>query len=52
MVPLTALVPPGKGAGEGVARGGKGTGSRIHSHTDGGMPLAKRPTPAKGDERA
>lgn len=44
MVPLTALAPPGKGGGEGVARGGKGKGSRIHSRTDGGgMPLVKRP---------
>ena len=53
MAPLMALVPPGKGGGEGVAHGGKGKGILIHSLTDGGgMPLANRPTPAKGDERA
>ena len=48
-----ALFPPGKGGGEGVARGGKGKGILIHSLTDGrGMPLANRTTPANGDERA
>ena len=48
-----ALFPPGKGGGEGVARGGKGKGILIHSLTDGsGMPLANRITPANGDERA
>jgi len=48
-----ALVPPGKGGGEGVARGGQGKGIRIHSLPEGGgMPLAHRTTPAKGDERA
>jgi len=48
-----ALFPPGKGGGEGVARGGKGKGLLIHSLTDGGgMPLANRTTPANGDERA
>ena len=48
-----ALFPPGKGGGEGVARGGKGKGMLIHSRTEGqGMPLANRTTPAKGDERA
>ena len=46
-----ALFPPGKGGGEGVARGGKGM--LIHSLTEGnGMPLANRTTPANGDERA
>ena len=46
-----ALFPPGKGGGEGVARGGKGI--LIHSLTEGnGMPLANRTTPANGDERA
>lgn len=46
-----ALFPPGKGSGEGVARGGKGQGILIHSLTDGGgMPLANRTTPANGDE--
>jgi len=39
MAPLTALFPPGKGGGEGVARGGKGKGILIHSLTEGnGMP--------------
>jgi hypothetical protein len=48
-----ALFPPGKGGGEGVARGGKGKGILIHSLTEGnGMPLANRITPANGDERA
>jgi hypothetical protein len=48
-----ALFPPGKGGGEGVARGGKGQGILIHSLTAGdGMPWAPRTTPAKGDERA
>ena len=48
-----ALVPPGKGGGEGVARGGKGKGVLIHSLTAGdGMPLAHRTTPANRDERA
>ena len=48
-----ALFPPGKGGGEGVARGGKGKGVLIHSLTAGdGMPLAHRTTPANGDERA
>ena len=50
---MTALFPPGKGGGEGVAHGGKGKGILIHSLTDGdGMPLANRTTPANGDERA
>jgi transposase len=45
--------PPGKGGGEGVARGGKGKGILIHSLTDAaGMPLANLTTPANGDERA
>src|SRR5215211_598222 len=53
MALLTALFPPGKGGGEGVARGGKGKGILIHSLTEGGgMPLANRTTPANGDERA
>ena len=53
MAPSTALFPPGKGGGAGVARGGKGKGILIHSLTDaGGMPLAHRTTPANGDERA
>src|SRR5262245_45237254 len=53
MAPLTALFPPGKGGGEGVAHGGKGKGILIHSLTDGGgMPIANRTTPANGDERA
>jgi transposase len=48
-----ALFPPGKGGGEGVARGGKGKGVLIHGLTAGdGMPLAYRTTPANGDERA
>jgi hypothetical protein len=48
-----ALFPPGKGGGEGVARGGKGQGVLIHRLTAGdGMPLAQRTTPATGAERA
>jgi transposase len=48
-----ARFPPGKGGGEGVARGGKGKGVLIHSLTEGnGMPLANQTTPANGDERA
>jgi IS5 family transposase len=48
-----ALFPPGKGGGEGVARGGKGKGVLVHCLTAGdGMPLAHRITPANGDERA
>ena len=48
-----ALVPPGKGGGEGVARGGKGKGLWIPSLTEGnGMPLAHCATPANGNERA
>jgi hypothetical protein len=48
-----ALFPPGKGGGEGVARGGKGKGMLIHTLTDAaGMPLANRTTPAKGNEGA
>jgi transposase len=50
---LTAPFPPGKGGGEGIARGGKGKGILIHSLTEAaGMPLATCITPAKGDERA
>jgi Transposase DDE domain len=53
MAPWMALVPPGKGGGEGVAHGGKGQGLLLHSLTEGrGMPLANRTTPATGDERA
>jgi hypothetical protein len=53
MAPSMALFPPGKGGGQGVARGGKGKGILIHSLTEGhGMPLANRTTPANGDERA
>src|ERR671932_96763 len=53
MAPSMALCPPGKGGGEGIARGGKGKGILIHSLTEGhGMPLANRTTPANGDERA
>ena len=49
----TARFPPGKGGGEGVARGGKGKGILIHSLPEGGgMPLANRTTPANADERA
>ena len=48
-----ALVPPGQGGGEGVAHGGQGQGSLIHSLTAGrGLPLANRTPPAHGDERA
>ena len=53
MAPWMARFPPGKGGGEGIARGGKGKGILIHSLTEGhGMPLAHRTTPANGDERA
>ena len=53
MAPWTALFPPGKGGGEGVAHGRKGKGVLIRSLTAGhGMPLAHRTTPANGDERA
>jgi hypothetical protein len=53
MAPWMALFPPGKGGGEGVARGGKGKGVLIHSLTAGdGMPLAQCTTPANGEERA
>ena len=53
MAPWMALFPPGKGGGAGGARGGKGTGMLLHRRTEGGgMPLANRTTPAKGDERA
>jgi len=46
-------VHPGKGGGQGVARGGKGKGILIHSLTAAtGMPLATCTTPANGDERA
>jgi transposase len=53
MAPLMARFPPGKGGGEGGAYGRNGTGILIHSLPDGnGMPIAHRPTPAKGHERA
>jgi hypothetical protein len=53
MAPSMARFPPGKGGGAGVAHGGKGKGSLLHSRTEGrGMPLANRTMPAKGDERA
>jgi len=53
MAPWMALFPPGKGGGEGVARGGTGKGMLIHSLPEAsGMPLAHRTTPANGDERA
>src|SRR5438045_193985 len=53
MAPLPGLFPPGKGGGEGGARGGKGTGMLLHRLTEGGgMPLAHRTTPANGDARA
>jgi transposase len=46
-------LPPGKGGGEGVARGGTGKGVRIHRLTAGdGMPVANRTTPVHRDERA
>jgi transposase len=52
MAPSIALFPPGKGSGEGGARGGKGTGILLPSLTEGhGMPWAHRLTPANGDER-
>ena len=48
----TALFPPGKGGGEGVAYGGKGKGILIHLLTEGnGMPISCCTTPANGDER-
>ena len=53
MAPWTALFPPGKGGGEGVAHGRKGNGILRHRLTDGGgRPLANRTTPAHGAERA
>jgi hypothetical protein len=53
MAPWTALWPPGKGGGAGVARGGQGKGVLIHRLPAGhGMPLTNRTTPANGDERA
>lgn len=49
---MTVLFPPGKGGGDGVARGGKGKGVLVHMLTDGGgMPLSHIVTPANGDER-
>src|SRR5262245_32585420 len=53
MAPWMALCPPGKGGGEGVARGGQGTGALSHRLTAGdGRPLANGPPPANGDDRA
>ena len=53
LAPALARLPPGQGGGAGVARGGQGKGMLRHSLTAGpGMPLAHRPTPANGDERA
>src|SRR5687768_7187193 len=53
MGPSTAPFPPGKGGGEGVARGRKGKGILLHSLTEaGGMPLAACTTPGNGNERA
>lgn len=52
MEPSTALFPPGKGGGEGVAIGRKGKGVLIHVLTEGnGMPLAATTTPANANER-
>jgi transposase len=52
MEPWTALFPPGKGGGEGVAYGGKGKGILIHLITDAnGMPISACTTPANGNER-
>jgi hypothetical protein len=52
MAPWMARFPPGKGGGEGIARGGKGKGVLLHRRTEGGgMPLANRTTPANADER-
>ena len=51
-MPLTALFPPGKGGGEGVAHGYKGKGITIHTVNDAnGMPLHCTVTAANGDER-
>jgi transposase len=48
----TALFPPGKGGGKGVAYGGKGKGVLMHVLTDSnGMPLSCRLTAANEDER-
>ena len=45
--------PPGKGGGEDVAYGRKGTGILTRSLTDGaGLPLSTCATSANGDERA
>ena len=53
MAPLMALFPPGKGGGKGVAHGGKGQGSLLHSLPEGpGLPLVRRITPAHGVEWA
>lgn len=46
-----ALFPPGKGGGQGVARGHKGKGVTIHLVVDAqGAPLAFRVTAANVDE--
>lgn len=49
---MTGLFPPGKGGGEDVAYGQKGSCILIHALTDGnGMPLANRTIPANDSER-
>jgi hypothetical protein len=48
-----ARLPPGKGGGEGGARGGTGKGLLLHRLTEAaGLPGANGPPPAHGDERA
>ena len=48
----SALFPPGRGGGEGVAHGYKGKGVTNHLLIEGnGLPLALTSTPANGDER-
>jgi transposase len=52
MEPWSALFPPGKGGGNGVAHERKGKGVLIHLVTEGnGMPITACVTPANGDER-
>jgi transposase len=49
---LTALFPPGKGGGAGVAYGYKGKGILIHLLVDAeGMPVSAVTSPANEDER-
>jgi hypothetical protein len=51
MEPLTAVFPPRKGGGEGVADGGKGKGIWIHLLSDGnGMPI-RVAAPSLSDEK-